>query len=71
VIKQTSRKKPKNDFYYEYYLLCPNPKCNTTYTVEEAEAIRSTRAVVVVENQLSVANTYGHEHQGPKRPKTA
>jgi ribonuclease HI len=37
VIKQTTRKKPKNDFYYEYYLLCPNPKCNTTYTVEEAK----------------------------------
>ena len=37
VIKQTSRKKPKNDFYYEYYLLCPNPKCNTSYTVEEAK----------------------------------
>src|SRR5687768_2177616 len=37
VIKQTSRKKPKDDFYYEYYLLCPNPKCNTTYTVEEAK----------------------------------
>jgi ribonuclease HI len=37
VIKQTSRKKPKHDFYYEYYLLCPNPKCNTSYTVEEAK----------------------------------
>ena len=37
VIKQTSHKKPKHDFYYEYYLLCPNPKCQTTYTVEEAK----------------------------------
>jgi ribonuclease HI len=35
VIKQTSRKKPKHDYYYEYYLLCP--KCQTTYTVEEAK----------------------------------
>ena len=37
VIKQTSQKKPKHDFYYEYYLLCPNPNCKTTYTVEEAK----------------------------------
>jgi len=35
VIKQTSRKKPRHDYYYEYYLLCP--KCQTTYTVEEAK----------------------------------
>jgi ribonuclease HI len=35
VIKQTPRKKPKRDYYYEYYLLCP--KCQTTYTVEEAK----------------------------------
>jgi ribonuclease HI len=35
VIKQTPRKKPKLDYYYEYYLLCP--KCQTTYTVEEAK----------------------------------
>ncbi len=35
VIKQTSRKKPKQDYYYEYYLLCP--KCQTTYAVEEAK----------------------------------
>ena len=37
VIKQTPRKKAKQDFYYEYYLLCPNPKCNASYTVEEAK----------------------------------
>jgi hypothetical protein len=37
VIRQTPRKKPKHDFYYEYYLLCPNPKCNTMYNVEEAK----------------------------------
>jgi len=36
VIKQTSRKKAKQDVYYEYHLWCPNPKCNTTYTVEAA-----------------------------------
>ena len=35
VIKQTPRKKPKHDYYYEYYLLCP--KCQTTYTVEAAK----------------------------------
>ena len=35
VIKQKPRKKPKGEFYYEYYLLCP--KCQTTYTVEEAK----------------------------------
>ena len=35
VIKQTPRKKPKHDYYYEYYLLCP--ECQTTYTVEEAK----------------------------------
>ena len=34
VIKQTSRKQPKGDYYYEYYLWCP--KCQTTYTVEAA-----------------------------------
>ena len=34
VVKQTSRKKPKQDFYYEYYLWCP--KCNATFAVEEA-----------------------------------
>lgn len=37
VIKQTSRKKPKGDSYYEYYLLCP--QCQTTYTVEEAKRV--------------------------------
>jgi ribonuclease HI len=35
VIKQSSNKKPKGDFYYEYYLWCP--KCQTTYTVEGAK----------------------------------
>jgi ATP-dependent DNA helicase RecQ len=35
VVKQTSSKKPKGDFYYEYYLWCP--KCQTTYTVEAAK----------------------------------
>jgi uncharacterized protein with PIN domain len=37
VIKQTSRKKPKHDFYYKYYLWCP--KCQTTYTVEAAKRL--------------------------------
>ena len=37
VIKQTSRKKPRHDYYYEYHLWCPNPGCQTTYTVEEAK----------------------------------
>lgn len=37
VIKQTSSKKPKGDFYYEFYLLCPNPVCKTSYTIEEAK----------------------------------
>ena len=36
-ISLTSRKKAKQDVYYEYYLWCPNPKCNTTYTVEAAK----------------------------------
>ena len=35
VIKQTPHKKPKHDYYYEFYLLCP--KCAATYTVEEAK----------------------------------
>ena len=35
VIKQTPRKKAKQDFYYEYYLFCP--KCETTYTLEAAK----------------------------------
>lgn len=35
VVKQTPRKKPKHDYYYEFYLLCP--KCETAYTVEEAK----------------------------------
>src|SRR5207244_4375930 len=41
VIKQTPRKKPKHDYYYEYYLLCP--KCQTAYTVEEASGPLSSR----------------------------
>ena len=35
VVKQSSTKKPKGDFYYEYYLWCP--KCEATYTVEGAK----------------------------------
>jgi ribonuclease HI len=35
VIKQTSRKRPKGEFYYEYYLWCP--KCQTAYTIESAK----------------------------------
>jgi ribonuclease HI len=35
VIKQTPRKKAKQDFYYEYYLYCP--KCEATYQVEAAK----------------------------------
>jgi len=34
VVKQSSSKKPKGEFYYEYFLWCP--KCQTTYTVEGA-----------------------------------
>jgi ribonuclease HI len=37
LIRKTSQKKPKGDFYYEFYLLCPNPTCRTTYTVEGAK----------------------------------
>ena len=37
VIKQTSRTKPKDDYYYEHYLWCP--KCQTTYTVESAKRL--------------------------------
>jgi ribonuclease HI len=37
VIKQTSRKKPKGDYFYEFYLWCP--KCQTTYTIEEAKRL--------------------------------
>jgi ribonuclease HI len=35
VIRQTSRKKPKGDYYYEFYLWCP--QCQTTYTIESAK----------------------------------
>jgi ribonuclease HI len=34
VIKQSARRKPNRDFYYEYYLWCPN--CHATYEVPEA-----------------------------------
>ena len=37
VIKQTPGKKPKGDYYYEFYLWCP--KCQTTYTVESAKRL--------------------------------
>lgn len=32
VIKQKGKRKPNRDYYYEYYLYCPN--CGATYTVE-------------------------------------
>ncbi len=35
VIKQTARKKPNRDYYYEFYPWCP--KCHATYEVEEAK----------------------------------
>ena len=35
VIKQTPRKKPKGNYYYEFYLFCPG--CKTAYQVEEAK----------------------------------
>ena len=35
VIKRKSRKKPKNGYYFEYYILCP--ACRTTYMVEETK----------------------------------
>ena len=37
VIKMTSQKKSKGDFYYEFHLLCLNPACKTSYTIEEAK----------------------------------
>ena len=37
VIKQKPRKKPKGDYYFEYYLYCPN--CKATYQVEEAKRL--------------------------------
>jgi len=37
VIKQTSRKKPRGGYYYEFYLWCP--KCQTTYTIESAKRL--------------------------------
>lgn len=37
VIKQRPRKKPKGDYYFEYYLYCP--KCQTMYMVEEAKRL--------------------------------
>jgi ribonuclease HI len=35
VIKQKPRKRPKGNYYFEYYLYCP--KCQATYMVEEAK----------------------------------
>jgi ribonuclease HI len=35
VIKQTPRKKREGEYYYEYYLWCP--QCKATYSVEEAK----------------------------------
>ena len=35
VVQQTPRKKPRVDYYYEFYLLCPG--CKTAYQVEEAK----------------------------------
>jgi ribonuclease HI len=35
VIKQKPKKKPKGDYYFEFYLWCP--KCQTTYNVESAK----------------------------------
>jgi ribonuclease HI len=32
VVKRVSSKKPKGDYYYEFFLWCPN--CKATYTVE-------------------------------------
>jgi len=35
VVKQTARRRPQRDCYFEYYLWCP--KCQATYEVEEAK----------------------------------
>jgi ribonuclease HI len=35
VIKQKTQKRPKRDYYYEFYLYCP--KCQATYEVEAAK----------------------------------
>jgi ribonuclease HI len=35
VIQQKSRKKPTADYYFEFYLYCPN--CQATYTVQAAK----------------------------------
>jgi len=35
VIKRQPSKKPKGDYYFEYYLFCP--KCETMYMIEEAK----------------------------------
>ena len=35
VIKRKPSKKPKGDYYFEYYFYCPN--CKATYQVEEAK----------------------------------
>jgi ribonuclease HI len=35
LVKRTSKKKPKGDFYYEYFLYCPT--CHTAHVVESAK----------------------------------
>jgi ribonuclease HI len=37
VIKQVSHKKPKGDYYFEFYLYCP--QCKATYQVEDAKRL--------------------------------
>jgi ribonuclease HI len=37
VIKRKPRKKPKGDYYFEYYFYCP--KCQAMYMVEEAKRL--------------------------------
>jgi ribonuclease HI len=37
VIKKEGKRKPKQDYYYEHYLLCP--KCEATYQVESAKRL--------------------------------
>jgi len=37
VIKQKSQKRPRRDYYYEFYLYCP--KCQATYEVPEARRL--------------------------------
>ena len=37
VIKRSSTKKPKGDYYFEYYLWCP--KCHTFYMIDSAKRL--------------------------------